>query len=90
MRCGTSGASGHVTTKPSIRRGVCFINPASWRGKFCVLPREISPVPWEVACDGNGLRVERSTLIAGEKSAAGIVVSPPRRDEGPNGGPRGH
>ena len=31
--------------------GVCFINPASTHGRFCVLPREISHVPWDVACD---------------------------------------
>jgi len=74
MRCGMSGASGHVTAKPSIHRGTCFINPASTCRRFCVLPREISTVPWEVACDRNWLNVERSTLIAGEKSAEGIVV----------------
>ena len=49
--CGTLGASAHVTTKPSIRQGACFINPALTRGRFCVLPREISSVPWEVGCD---------------------------------------
>ena len=32
-------------------------------------------MPWEVACDRNWLSVEGSTLIAGEKSAEGIVVS---------------
>jgi hypothetical protein len=31
-------------------------------------------VPWEVACDGNWLRGEQSTLTAWEKSAEGIVV----------------
>ena len=28
-----------------------FINAALTRRTFCVLPREISCVPWEVACD---------------------------------------
>jgi hypothetical protein len=88
MRCGTPGASGHVTAKPSIRKGACFINPASTRGTFCVLPREVSSVPWEVASDRNWLSVEGSALIAGEKSAEGIVV-PQMWDEGPNGSPKG-
>jgi len=75
MRCGTPGASGHVTVtaKRSIRQGACFINPASTRGTFCVLPREVSSVPREVACDRNWLKVEKSRLIAGEKSAEGIL-----------------
>jgi hypothetical protein len=30
-------------------------------------------VPWEVACDRNWLGVEKSTSIAEEKSAEGIV-----------------
>jgi len=50
-----------------------FINLASTHGKFCVLPREVSFVPWEVACDRNWLNVEKSALIAEEKSAEGIV-----------------
>jgi len=33
------------------RVGEGFINPASTHGKSCALPREISHVPWEVACD---------------------------------------
>ena len=72
-RCGTLGASGHGTAKPSIRDGACFINPAFMHGKLRILPREISLVPWEVACDGNWLRAERLVLTAGEKSAEGIV-----------------
>ena len=42
MRCGTLGTSGHVTAKSSIRRGVCFMNPAFTRRTICVLPWEIS------------------------------------------------
>jgi hypothetical protein len=42
LRCGTSGTSGHVTTKSSIRIGVCFINPAFMHQKLRVLPWEIS------------------------------------------------
>ena len=30
-------------------------------------------MPWDVACDGNWLREEQSTLTAWEKSAEGIV-----------------
>ena len=44
LRCGTSGTSGHVTAKSSIHAGMCFINPALTRGRFCVLPREVSHV----------------------------------------------
>ena len=43
------------------------------RRKLCVLPREVSHVPWDVACDGNWLREEQSTLTAWEKSAEGIL-----------------
>jgi hypothetical protein len=42
-------------------------------------------VPWEVACDRNWLNVEKSRLIAGEKSAEGIVG---HLTEGLNGSPR--
>ena len=38
---GTSPAPGGVTAKSSIRIGVCFINPASTRQTFYVLPWEI-------------------------------------------------
>jgi len=41
-------------------------------------------VPWEVASDRNWLDVEKSALIAEEKSAEGIVVV---FHEGPNGSP---
>ncbi len=47
MRCGTLGASGHVTAKPSIRKGACFINPPSMRRRLSCLPREAClPVRW--------------------------------------------
>ena len=59
-----------------------MINPAFMHGTLRVLPREVSPVPREVACDGNWLRGERSPLTAGEKSAEGIVGegNRPRRE----------
>ena len=28
-----------------------FVNQAAMRGRYCNLPREVSDVPWEVACD---------------------------------------
>jgi len=37
-------------------------------------------VPWDVACDGNWLSVEESTLTAEEKSAEGIVCAGQRTD----------
>ncbi len=56
-RCGAPGTSGHVTAKSSIRNGVCFINPASTRGTFCVLPWEISRLSIEMDWEsGNRLR----------------------------------
>jgi hypothetical protein len=33
-RCGTLGASGHVTVKPSFCGGVCFVNLALVHGRF--------------------------------------------------------
>jgi len=47
---------------------MCFIIPAFTRGKLCVLPWDVSHVPWDVACDGNWLREEQSTLTAVQKS----------------------
>ena len=65
---GVSGrASGHVTVKSSIRRGVCFINPASTRGTFCVLPWDISRL------SGDGLGAGRPAFTGREKSAEGKV-----------------
>lgn len=43
---------------------VCFINPASMHREFCVLPREISYVPWDLACERNWLDIEQSMLIS--------------------------
>jgi hypothetical protein len=59
------------------------------RGTFCVLPREICFVPWDLACERNWLKVERSTLTAKQKSAEGIVGLGFLKTEGPNGTPRG-
>ena len=49
-------------------QGVYFINPASTRGTFCVLP-------WEICwlSRRKGLRAERSALSGQQKSAEGIV-----------------
>ncbi len=39
MRCGTLGASGHVTTKPSIRsRGVLYKSSVYARKVLCLTP----------------------------------------------------
>jgi hypothetical protein len=69
-----------VTAKSSIRKwGVLYKSGVYALKVTClpvgrqVLPWEISHVPWDVACDGNWLRGEQSTLIAWEKSAEGIV-----------------
>lgn len=67
LRCGTPGTSGHVTTKSSIRRGVCFINPAFMHRKLRVLP-------WEVSCTALERRV-RGEL------AEGRAIDPDRMRE---------
>jgi len=51
-------------------QGVCFINPASTRGTFCVVPWEICRLSRE-----QGLRAEGSVLTDRQKSAEGIVSS---------------
>lgn len=88
MRCGTSGTSGHVTTKSSIRDlGVLYKSGVYALKALCLTPGGLTCVPSE-------LRVEQSTLIACEKSAEGIVVvgetsrvdtRRPHPDEGLNG-----
>jgi hypothetical protein len=70
LRCGTSGTSGHVTTKSSIRNwDVLYKSGVYARKALCLTPGGLSCVPLVA-----GLRVERSTLTAWEKSAEGIVV----------------
>ncbi len=42
MRCGTFGASGHVTTKPSIRnRGVLYKSSVHERKALCLTPGDL-------------------------------------------------
>ncbi len=62
-----------MTTKPSIgNRGVLYKSGVYARKALClpvgrqVLPQEMSHVPCDVACDGNWLREEQSTLTAWE------------------------
>ena len=40
-----------------------------------VLPREICPVPWDLACERNWLSAEQWVLTAWQKSAQGVVGS---------------
>ena len=67
MRCGTLGASGHVTAKPSIREwGVLYKSGAyAWKATR-LTPGDLQRCP-------RGLRVERSTPTALQESAEGIV-----------------
>jgi hypothetical protein len=75
MRCGTLGASGHVTTKPSIRKWSVLYKSGAYAWKvLCLTPGDLLCARGEVACDRNWLNVEKSRLIAGEKSAEGILV----------------
>jgi hypothetical protein len=86
MRRDAPGASGHVTTKPSISNigghaeGVHFVNPAPTRGRIRVLPREICEVHGgQLAVLGAG----GPALKTEQKSAEGIVGRG-RLAEGPN------
>jgi hypothetical protein len=103
LRCGTPGTSGHVTAKSSIRRGACFINPASTRRTICVLPWEISRLsartgwgetvtdrPGEVS-RGRSRPEEGRAIEAPQCRKAGQQIgrAAKLRDEGPNGAPRG-
>jgi hypothetical protein len=69
MRCGTSGASRHVTAKPSIgKRGVLYKSGVYAQKALCLTPGDLP-----CARLSRGLREEQSTLTAWEKSAEGIV-----------------
>lgn len=84
MRYGTSGASEHVTSKPSIRKRGMGHKSVVYAQKALRL------TPGDLPCDrGRDTRLKlaegRAIDPAGmEKSAEGIVV-PGLRDEGPNG-----
>lgn len=67
-RCGTSGASGHVTTKPSIRkRGVLYKSSVYAPKVLCLTPGDL------YAVHGNGLSGEQSLLTGVQESAEGIL-----------------
>ena len=71
------GPAGTLPRSPPSARtghppaGMDFVNPASTRGRICVLPREISPVQW--ASDGSVLGDGQPALNTVEKSAEGEV-----------------
>jgi hypothetical protein len=68
MRCDVDGASGHVTTKPSICTGSAFYKSRVYAVNVsCLTPGDLP------GASGTKLSVEQLTLIAGEKSAEGIV-----------------
>jgi len=67
LRCGTSGTSGHVTTKSSIRkRGVLYKSGVYALKVTCLTLGGLYSVLL-------GLRMEQSILTAVQKSAEGIV-----------------
>jgi len=83
-RCGTPGASWHVTAKPSIHAGACFINPAHASKVVCLTPGGLHGVYRE-----GRLSEERSEPSAVQKSAEGIVGTDRRGEWGtprPKGG----
>jgi hypothetical protein len=80
MRCGTSGTSWHVTAKSSVCAGGVLYKSGVYAVKaLCLTPGDLH----RVRCAG--LRGERSSLSAVQKSAEGIVGVP--SSEGPNGAP---
>ncbi len=68
MRCGIPGIAWHVTAKSSFCVGVCFINLAFTQGKLVPYPGDLYGVSARA-----GLRGEKSSLTAVQKSAEGIV-----------------
>ena len=78
MRCGPLGTSWHVTAKSSFCVGVGFINLASTRGKFCVLPWEICKVSGTSWTEGGEILSERLAEVSRGHSRG-------KSPEGPNG-----
>ena len=67
-RCGTLGASGYVTTKPSIRKwGVLYKSSVYARKVLCLTPGGL------YAVHGSGLSGEQSLLTGVQESAEGIL-----------------
>ncbi len=74
MRCGTSGTSGHVTTKSSIHNWDVLYKSGVYASKVtCLTPGDL---PYAEASRLRliaRLKGEQSTLIVWQKSAEGIV-----------------
>jgi hypothetical protein len=64
MLGGESPLSRYAWSRRTREAQRCFINRASMHGRYDRLPREASHVPREVACYGNWLRDEESSLTA--------------------------
>ena len=84
MRCGTSGASGHVTTKPSIRKwGVLYKSGVYARKALCLTPGDLP------CALGRRVRLKLAEGRAIDPDRMGEVsrghISPGLWDEGPNG-----
>ena len=84
MRCGRSGASGHVTTKPSIgNRGVLYKSGVYARKALCLTPGGLS------CALGRRVRLNLAEGRAIDPDRMGEVsrghISPGLWDEGPNG-----
>jgi len=80
MRCGTSGTSGHVTAKSSIRNGVCFINPAFTRRTICVLPWEISRLSARTGFRVTGIDRPGEVSRGQSRSEAGRAIEAPQAE----------
>ena len=78
MRCGPLGTSWHVTAKSSFCVGVGFINLASTRGKFCVLP-------WEICKVSGESRTERGEILSERFAEVSRGHIRGKSLEGPNG-----
>lgn len=78
MRCGTSGTSGHVTAKSSIRNGVCIVNPAFTRRTICVLPWEISRLSARTGCRVTGADRPGEVSRGRSRPEAGRAIEAPQ------------
>ena len=72
MRCGTSGASGHVTTKPSIgNRGVLYKSGVYARKALCLTPGGLSCALPVGGAEGRAIDPDRMGAAVALQAMAG-------------------
>jgi len=88
-RCGTSGTSGHVTAKSSIRNWGVLYKSGVYASKVMCLTLGGLPCATRYHERCKRLREEQSSLTAWEKSAEGIVGEVPMSELKPSPDKRG-